>query len=286
MINVMWKSLALHFARKPITRLNLVYPYYMNGQMFVEQQKRWLTFPAAILDKLRFIIVDDGSPQNPAANFVLDSQDPLNLDIYRIDIDKPWNQDGAQNLGALFCVNEWIFLSDIDHILPLESIRRILSLTPRRFEYFMFKRLKAQSGWDNISELKPSKLPKNTFLIHWHLYWKVGGRNEDFSGCYSFGWTFRNKLREFGRQRLLDAYVVAYHTRVIPDAGTTTIPRTAKAERRKVRRVLKGTKVRKSLPKNPLRFPWHKEYSSIRKMGSKAVVDGEFDGAMEVLEAK
>jgi len=255
--------------RKPITRLNLVYPYYMNGETLVEYQKRWLTFPADVLDKLRFIIVDDGSPKKPATNFVLDDQGLLNIDIYRIDIDKPWNNEGAQNLGALFCINEWIFLSDMDYFLSLESIRRIFSLKPRRVEYFMFKRLKAHAGWNNISELERDTLPKNSFLIHWSLYWKVGGRNEDFSGFYSFGWAFRNKLRKFGRQKLLDAYVVWYDRHMIPDAGTTTVPRTSKAERKEMRKTVKDRKFRKSLPENPLRFPWHKEYSSIRQVGSK-----------------
>jgi hypothetical protein len=79
MINVIWRSLTLDFARKPISRLNLIYPYYMNGEMFVEQQKRWLTFPTDILDKLRFIVIDDASPRNPAANFVFDDHGRLNI---------------------------------------------------------------------------------------------------------------------------------------------------------------------------------------------------------------
>jgi hypothetical protein len=274
MINVIWRSLALDLARKPISRLNLIYPYYMNSEMFVEQQRRWLTFPADILDKVHFIIVDDGSPKNQAVDFVLDAPDLLHLDIYRIDIDKPWNNEGAQNLGALFCVNEWIFLSDMDYFLPLESIRKIFSLKPRRFEYFMFKRLKAHSGWNHISELALDTLPKNSFLIHWYLYWKVGGRNEDFSGFYSFGWAFRNKLRRFGRQKLLDAYVVWYERDVISDAGTSTVARTTKAERQRMRGVVKDREFRKSLPENPLRFPWHKEYSSIRKVGRQATSSG------------
>jgi len=269
MIDPIFRSFALDFVRKPITRLNLVYPYYMNGETLVEYQKRWLTFPADILDKLRFIIVDDGSPKKPAASFVLDGQDLLNLDIYRIDIDKPWNNEGAQNLGSLFCVNEWIFSTDMDHFLPLESISKIFSLKPRRIEYFMFKRLKVRPGWNNLSELEPDSFLKNSLLMHWSLYWKVGGRNEDFSGLYSFGWAFRDKLKIFGRPKLLDAYVVHY-TGFIPDAGTSTVARTTEAERREMRKPLKE-KFKKSLPENPLRFPWHKEYSAIRKMGSEAV---------------
>jgi hypothetical protein len=269
-INAIVKSLARDLIRKPITRLNLVYPYYMNGEMFIEQQKRWLAFPTDILDKLRFIVVDDGSPGNPAVNFVLDDHGSLNLELYRIEVDIPWNADGARNLGALFCIHEWMFLSDIDHFLPLDSIRIILSLKVRRFEFFLFKRLMARSAWGNLSELQPSRPHKSTFLIHWGLYWKAGGFNEDYSGLYSMGWTFRNKLRRFGRKRMLDACVVEYSREVIRDATVSSLPKPGKEERANIKKTLKkNRKFRKSIPANPVRFPWHKEYSSIRKMGSK-----------------
>jgi hypothetical protein len=268
MINSIYKSFTLDFVRQPIKRLNLVYPYYMNAEMLIEQQRRWLTFPADILDKLRFVIVDDGSPTNPAANFVADTHGNLNLEVYRIEVDIPWNADGARNLGALFCINQWMFLSDVDHFLPLDSLRNVFSLKLRRFD---FKRLKAQSAWKDLSELEPCRPHKSTFLIHWELYWKAGGFNENYRGFYSMGWTLRNKLRRVGRQRMLDAYVVEYSREVIPDATTTTLPKPGGEARANIKRTLKrDRKFRESLPANPLRFPWHKEYSSIRAMGSKA----------------
>ena len=270
MINVIRKSLALDFARKPISRLNLVYPYYMNGEMFVEQQKRWLTFPADILEKLRFIIVDDGSPKNPAANFMLDDHGRLHIELYRIEVDIPWNADGARNLGALFCINEWMFLSDIDHFLPLDSIKKIFSLEAVSFEYFFLKRLVAQSAWNDMSTLQPSRPHKSTFLIHWALYWKAGGFNEDYSGLYSMGWTFRNKVKKIGRKRMLDAYVVEFSREVMRDATTTTLPKPSKEKRANIKQTLKkDRKFRKSIPVHPVRFPWHKEYSSIRQTGGK-----------------
>ena len=271
MINAILKSLARDLVRKPITRLNLVYPYYMNGEMFIEQQKRWLAFPTDILNKLRFIVVDDASPKNPAVNFVLDDHGSLNLELYRIEIDIPWNADGARNLGALFCINEWMFLSDIDHFLPLDSIRRVLSLKARRFEFFLFKRLMARSAWGNLSELESSRPHKSTYLIHWELFWKAGGFNEDYSGLYSMGWTFRCKLRNIGRKIMLDACVVEYSREVIRDATVSTLPKPGNEERANIKRTLKKDRqFRRSIPANPVRFPWHKEYSSINEMGRKA----------------
>jgi hypothetical protein len=270
-IDVILKSLARDLVRQPISRLNFVYPYYMNGEMFIEQQKRWLSFPKNILKKLRFIIVDDGSPKNPAANFLLDEQNILQMDLYRIDVDIPWNADGARNLGALFCINEWMFLSDIDHFLPLDCIITIFELKARKCEFFLFNRRIARSAWKDISELEPCRPHKSTFLIHWELYWKAGGFNEDYSGLYSMGWTFRNKLRKIGRKRMLDAYVIEYSGEVIRDATTTTLPKPGKKERAITKsRLKKNGKFRKSLPEHPLRFPWHKEHPPADPVGGKA----------------
>ena len=261
MLKAIFNSVFLDIIRKPINRMKIIYPYYMNGQMLVEHQKRWLTFPEDILDKLHFIIVDDGSPEKPAVDFVIDSQRRLKMDIYRIDVDIFWNLEGALNLGATVCQNEWIFMSDMDHFLPIETIQKIFSLKASRYEYFMFKRLKAKRNWHNLSELEETNIHKGTFLMTFHQYWKVGGRNEDYCGYYSVGWAFRNKLRKYGRLRMLDAYVVGYLSDEISDSATS-VTKLTKAEVKKNRKLLKNEKFLFSLPENPLRFPWHKVYSS------------------------
>jgi len=233
----------------------------MNGQMFLEQQKRWLSFPKETLRKLHFIIIDDGSPEKPAVDFLLNHKNRLQIDIYRIDIDILWNLEGALNLGALFCVNEWMFMSDMDHFLPLESINKIFSLKASRFDFFMFKRLKARKNWTEISELELRNPHKGTFLLNWHLYWEVGGRNEDLCGFYSVGWAFRNKLRKYGRQKQINAFVVGYSSDEISDSASPA-PRPNYQERLPIRRDLKNEQFHNNLPQNPIRFPWHKAYSS------------------------
>ena len=261
------KFLGISFGRKVINRLNLVYPYYMNGEMFIEHQKRWLDFPPDILNKLHFIIVDDGSPHKPAIDFFLDNRRHLNIDIYRIDIDKPWNNNGARNLGALFCINEWIFLSDMDHFLPLESVKAILTLQANRFEYFMFKRLDAKESWKNIFELKPYKPHMSTFLIHWHSYWEAGGYNEEYCGQYGMSWLFRRRLKRIGRERKLNAHVVRYTRNIVSDAHTATLTRKCDVEIKQIKKnYKKNKKLWQSSPLNPLRFPWHIEYSSRKQI--------------------
>jgi hypothetical protein len=260
MIRALYNTVRLEMIKKPIEKFKIVYPYYMNGQMFMEQQRHWLALPDHILDRLHFIIVDDGSPEKHARDFIIDSEKRLKMDILRVDADIFWNLEGALNLGAAFCFNEWMFMSDMDHLLPLETLSKIFSLKACRKEFFMFKRLRALRNWENLSDLEPTKMHKGTFLIHWSLYWEVGGRNEDFCGYYSVGWAFRNKLRRFGIQRMLDAYIVGYLGGEIVDSATS-VAKLTKEEVIKNRKALRAGMFKRSLPENPIRFPWHKDDS-------------------------
>lgn len=261
MLRAIFNTFKLETQKRPIERLKIIYPYYMNGNMFIEQQKIWISFPDDILKNLHFIIIDDGSPKKPAIDYLIDSKSKLKMDIYRVDTDIFWNLEGALNLGASFCHNEWMFMSDMDHALPLETLISIFNIKASPIEVFMFKRLRAKIGWNKISELESTNPHKGTFLIHWHQYWKVGGRNEDFCGYYSVGWAFRNKLRRYGKIRNLNLYVVGYLSDEIDDSATP-VAKGSKEEVRKIRGILRDGKFRRTLPQNPIRFPWHQEYSS------------------------
>ncbi len=256
----LFSELYLNYKRNAIDKLNIVYPYYNSADMFAEQQRRWLRFPDDVLRKIRFIIVDDGSQVAPAVNSIIDKSRRLRMDVLRIDVDIYWNTEGALNLGALFCINEWMFMSDIDHYIPQELIRHILSMKASRRTYFTFNRVASKPNWQNISELVPIYPHKGSFLIHWDLYWKVGGRNEDFCGKYSMGWAFRNKLRKYGIWKSIPLPIVEQGDETID--SSTRLERTARESRREERKRLKSREFKRSLPVNPLRFPWHMVYSS------------------------
>ena len=99
------QALSRWLSTETINRLKLVYPYYMQGQMFVEWQRRWRAFPSDVLNKLWFSVVDDRTPEKPALDFLLDGDSPLKIEIYRIDIDKPLNAG-------------WKILSKLKHDRP------------------------------------------------------------------------------------------------------------------------------------------------------------------------
>ena len=77
-----------------ITICSLYYddPHYLRHQL-----ASWRKYTAAERSRLEFVIIDDGSPRNPA-NATIDqpSRQLLNLRLYRITEDIPWNIMGAQ----------------------------------------------------------------------------------------------------------------------------------------------------------------------------------------------
>src|SRR4051812_27854987 len=108
-----------------MNRLSFVMPYYDNPVMLAHQYSVWASYPERLKKRIEIVIVDDGSQSEPASN-VLRIDNLPSLSIYRVLIDKPWNQHGARNLGAKLAEGPWLFLTDMDHVLPSESLEHLL----------------------------------------------------------------------------------------------------------------------------------------------------------------
>jgi hypothetical protein len=106
-------------------RLSIVMPYYMNPGMLAHQYETWAAYPADLKERVDIVIVDDGSPVSPAADVPRPEGLPP-LGIFRVLEDRPWHQHGARNLGAFVAKGPWLLLTDMDHVLPAESLARLL----------------------------------------------------------------------------------------------------------------------------------------------------------------
>src|SRR5262245_3573566 len=94
--------------------LSIGYPYYDNGAMLPFHYAAWGSYPAELRSRVRFLLVDDGSPTP------LEPPPPdlnVNLKIFRIKQDIVWNIPGAKNLLLFQAETPWILVSDIDHIV-------------------------------------------------------------------------------------------------------------------------------------------------------------------------
>lgn len=204
--------------------LTLVYAYYDNPAMLAIQYATWAAYPDWFRKRIKIVIVDDASPRWPA----LEVSRPENLpetSIFRVKVDVPWHQDGARNLGAHVADDGWLFISDMDHVLPEGALRAVWKLdNPTRF--YTFDRLDRETG-DVMRDKDGNHKPHpNTYVLHRNLYWSAGGYDECFCGVYGTDGEFRRQLTAVGIHcHLAGVHIVRYSRDVVPDASTTTLDR-------------------------------------------------------------
>lgn len=204
--------------------LSFVYPYYDNPGMLAHQYGVWAGYPQALKERIEIVLVDDGSPRWPALDVPRPKGLP-SLRIYRVKEDKPWHQHGARNLGAHVAAGQWLFMTDMDHVLPAESLGKLLGKSNRNHIY-TFARL---DSWTMKPTLRPNgetRLHPNSFAMTRDLYWKIGGYDEDYCGIYGTDALFRDRAYGLAEEaHLEDVPILRFTREIIPDASTTNLKR-------------------------------------------------------------
>lgn len=244
----------------------LVIPYYRNPEMLARQLAEVALYPPG----WRVIIVDDGSPE-PARDVVAahcTGGAMGRLALYRIDVDIPWNREGARNLASTECETEWMVHVDIDHVLPHICAHKLIDpfcFTPDPRKFYRFPRFRI--GAADETRMK-DRIPRDAKFgeIHPHVdsylctkdaYWKAGGYNEDFSGILGGGGEFLRRLGKTVRAAMMppDVFLNVYTRDAIPDASDLHCSRDM-APLRKLERSYRETGMPE--PTSWLRFPWHR----------------------------
>lgn len=194
--------------------IEILVPYYMNREMLELQLDNWESWPPYVRKHTHITIVDDGSPEP------LNVRDrrTLNLSIYRIQENIPWNIAGAKNLLATVCQADWFLMHDIDYLFPFEAfanIRQLDTSKPKRYYNFMVRNVTPPA------RLRESKI---AFYMHRSSFWEVGGYNENLSG----GWglqasDLRRRLEKAGIRPNVEKDIVMLHYDLcdVSDANTT-----------------------------------------------------------------
>jgi len=197
--------------------LTLVMAYYDNAQMLHRHCREWAQYPKVLRDRLHIIIVDDASPQFPAA-VVLEEHKadlPKLLQLYRVKPNIPWNQDGARNLAMMKCKTVWAFMTDMDHLLPADQVRKVFEFPAMMGQYYM----PDQHLTNGQSLNRPHP---NSYLMSRPDFWTMGGYDEDFAGYYGTDGNFRRCAKGAGLVELSikDFHTVVYRQTDIWDANT------------------------------------------------------------------
>lgn len=151
-------------------KITISLSYYNDSQHLQRHFDRWSTYN----DLIRFQIIDDGS--RVAIDKIIEDCQIMKLDlrVFRIEEDIPWNIPGVRNLGATVCATPWILICDMDQTFERPAIQKMLKLIENGSgSFYSFARN------ENTST-------RGTMLISLDDYWKVGGYDEDLTGNYGY----------------------------------------------------------------------------------------------------
>lgn len=147
-----------------------------------ELLETYATYDPALLDKVEFIIIDDGSPVPvtlPKLN--------LNMTLVRATINKPWNSAGAKNLGTILAAGAKVLHTDLDYAFPEKTLAktvRMRLLGKRIYKFYI------EDSQGRLTRPHP-----NTFLLRRAQFLEHFGYDEEFAGFYGFEDTMFYRLQ-------------------------------------------------------------------------------------------
>jgi len=224
--------------------------------MLLEQQRVWSDYPADLKARLHVIVADD--VQSPASA-AFRPAGIASQRLFRMGIHRRWDWLSKRNLGVEKATTDWVLLTDIDHVLPTETLHVLLNgnqvdgwleqdLSPKgrksrvsmsldqQFVY-RFSRVDAHHVWPwREGSLTPYKEHPNSWLMTRAMFEQVGGFDERFSGFYGSDSDFRERCKSVPLNAatrpangvvMLDNPLVRYPGEVVPDARTTSYERKA-----------------------------------------------------------
>lgn len=162
-----------------MTKLSVISHYYNHPQMVLDQIAYWESLPDSFLSQVEFILVDDCSEQQP---ILLATK--LNLKVFRVVTDIPWNQAGARNLGAFNASGEWALYFDIDQKFYVEPMSNVVANLDRLDTMAMYY-LHIKDLID-ITVNKPLLYHPNSFLVNLAKFKQLAMYDEDFAGYYGY----------------------------------------------------------------------------------------------------
>lgn len=193
--------------------LSVIFTYYNNPGMLAKQYGIWRGYP----NELELIVIDDCSRD---AAIDVPRPEGIKPQIYRMAVDRPWNQDAARNLGAHVASGKWLLFLDIDHTISAQALGQLIAHLPllqNETAYRFARQL--------VSGKKLSVAP-NIWLMRRVDFWRMGGYDERLCGSYG---TDRDFVRRVASKMPIENLLLTlsvYTGKTVADAATRGLDRT------------------------------------------------------------
>ena len=231
-----------------MNKITLAINYYDSPEMLRHQLLYWREYPKEVADKVCIIIVDDAA-KYPASLVLANSDLPdVEIKLYRVKEDIGLNDIGARNLALTEAADGWVFMTEIDHVVPAESMENLLTAELNPSCYYSPTRYRMI----NFKEHEDMGFHRDSFILTRELFWKIGGYDEDLQGYYYRGPAthFRRALTRIAtRVQLNSVWHLFFGLEIIPDAQVVT---------EEMKKRFEGPMKRNYKPKNHLRFDWER----------------------------
>lgn len=227
-----------------MTPFTLVMAYYLNAGMLRAQLQHLVLLPEEIKSNLHVVVVDDGSPGESAsdawwtyaAGFMAPSSFLASFQVWRMQQDVRWNQDACRNVGVREARTKWVLLTDMDHVVPVATWKRLMGEKLKKKQVYRFGRVTAP-------ENTPYKPHPNSWALTRDMYWKIGGYDEALAGNYGTDGDFLVRTRRQALVVELPEVLIRYPREVIPDASTTTLERKNHDDKVRISNLIQARKV-------------------------------------------
>lgn len=223
--------------------VTIIYPYYDNPLALAKRVNAWAQLPLELRINLSAIIVDDGSPVSSAKQVLFNCPIPFKLRLFRIDVDRRWNWLAARNIGMSYANEGWCVCTDIDHIIPQETLENLVHENHEIDTIYRFNRM--ERG------VKIHPHPNSWFMTR-EIFWKFGGYDEALSGYYGTDGEARRRWIKTAKVRTLKDYLI--REEYVDDSSTMRYGRKESID-------LRAQEIIKARPKDwkprVLSFPYH-----------------------------
>jgi glycosyltransferase involved in cell wall biosynthesis len=194
--------------------VTLILPYYENPRFLKQQLGWWFMYPYHLMKHFSVIVVDDGSPNHPAADVLKDEAIPDGSRLFRIDQDVRWNWLAARNIGAKHAEG-WCVFTDMDHVIPQSTLDSLVYGQHDTRTIYGFSRIESTGD-------KLTAHPNSWFMTR-SMFWNVGGYDETLSGHYGTDGSWRRRLAKTAPMAILSDRLVRHE--YVGDSSTTTYKR-------------------------------------------------------------